>query len=242
MKNRIKLLSIFLCILLTQSSCEKDETETAPAKEYGSVTDSEGNTYKTIKIGNQWWMAEDLRTTKFSDGTSVSQMQDANGWLNPQPYYCIYDNSPQVPGLLYNWYAVMDPRGIAPEGWRIPTDEDWKELERYLEMTAEETDKTGWRGQKEGNSLKIEGYEGWDTYGENWPDNASGFSAIAGGCRLWNGTWGQPGLLSTGFWWTSSEHPNEEAWYRHLDYKRSDIFRYHGSKAHGFAIRCIKNN
>ena len=221
------------------SSCE-EEKETEPVIETSTMTDVDGNVYKTVKIGNQWWMAEDLKTTKFRDGSPIQQMQSATGWTDQAPMYCLFDNNPQSPGLLYNWFAISASPQIAPEGWRIPSDEDWKELERYLGMDGVEADKTSWRGTNEGNDMKIEGTKGWDTYGSNWPENKTGFSAIAGGSRLWDGTWSVPGLLGAGFWWSATEYESDESWYRHLDYKRADIFRYHALKNHGFAVRCIK--
>jgi uncharacterized protein (TIGR02145 family) len=92
----------------------------------------------------------------------------------------------------------------------------------------------------QGEQFKSKGTSGWQRFGDVWPTNSSGFTALAGGCRLPNATFGNPGLFSTGFWWTISEHNSEESWYRHLDYKSKNIFRYHSDKNYGFSIRCIK--
>jgi uncharacterized protein (TIGR02145 family) len=238
-----RILNMFFVISLVVgfSSCEKDsDEEEVKVIETGSVTDASGITYKTVKIGGQWWMAEDLKTTVYRDGSPITQSQTLASWSTDQEGYCIFENNPAAPGLLYNWYAVNDSRNIAPQGWRVPTDQDWKVLEQYLGLNAADADKTGWRGTDQGEKLKSKGTSGWQRFGDVWPTNSSGFTALAGGCRLPNATFGNPGLFSTGFWWTISEHNSEESWYRHLDYKSKNIFRYHSDKNYGFSIRCIK--
>lgn len=229
-----------LLLIIFTNSC-KEEIETLPAFETGQVTDIDNNIYKTVKIGKQWWMAENLKVKKYRNGNAIPQAQSDIVWKDIAAAYCIYYNNANAPGLLYNWYAINDTNNIAPEGWHIPSDEEWKELEMYLGMSPNDADKSCWRGTHEGEKLKIEGTQGWTRFGNVWPTNVSGFTALAGGCRLFNGIWADPGLFSTGFWWSSTEHQGAEAWYRYLDYKNPDVFRSHVSKAYGFNVRCVKD-
>lgn len=229
----------YFCVLILIFSCE-DHTEPTVTKEFGTISDIDGNSYKTVKIGNQWWMAENLKVSKFRNGTPINQSQDPILWQNETPAYCIYENNKTAPGYLYNYYAVNDSNQLAPVGWHIPTDEEWKTLETFLGMSSLETDLVNWRGSGQGDKLKIEAPQGWIVYNNIWGTNESGFSALAGSCRLFNGVYGNPGLNNNGFWWSSSENKTE-AWYRHLDYKTANVFRYFGSKNYGFSVRCIKD-
>jgi len=222
------------------------EEELPPAPETATMTDIDGNVYQTVKVGNQWWMAENLKVTKYRNGDSIEFAQPAENWIDAVGgAYCIYgDNAPNnatTVGFLYNWQAVINTNKLAPEGWRIPTDEDWKELEMFLGMTQTDADKTGWRGTNQGEKLRIEGELGWIRYEDVWATNESGFTARAGGCRLFNGMWGSPGLFHTGYWWTASENADSTAWFRYLDYKNAEVFRYYASMKYGFSVRCVKD-
>ena len=243
-KNSCRYILILSCLLFFSSGCNKTEEE-APALETGSVTDADGNVYKTVKIGDQWWMTENLKVKSYRNGIPIPEVSNSDAWANRSAgAYCIYDNGNSAslpPGLLYNWYAVNDTGNIAPVGWHIPTDAEWKTLEQHLGMSPAESDKLGWRGSNEGDKLKIEGHTGWSAYGDVWATNESGFTALAGSCRLPNADFGQPGLFATGFWWSRSEFQNTEAWYRYLDYKNSNVFRSHESKTYGFSVRCVKD-
>jgi len=234
-------LLIFICMnLLLITACKKEDQEPSPA-ETGTVTDIENNVYKTVKIGNQWWMAENLRVKTFRNGVPIPHAQDFNSWILSTSAYCIYDDNNDAPGLLYNWYAVSDAGNIAPEGWHIPTDSEWMEMELYLGMSQTEADKLNWRGINEGEKLKIKGGSGWTAYDNVWSTNESGFTALAGSCRLFDGKWGDPGLFANGYWWTSSELSRDKIWYRYLDYKEKRIFRSTVPKEYGFSIRCVKD-
>ncbi len=235
---------VIVFIFLSLNSCKPEEEN--PVKETGTVTDIDGNIYQTIKIGNQWWMAENLRVTRYNDSSLITQLTILSNpdtiWANrTTEAYCNFDNNYNpVYGLLYNWYAVSESRKLAPAGWHIPADDEWKELELYLGMSQENTDKLNWRGNNEGDKLKAEGPLGWSFYENVWGTNESGFSALGGCCCVFNGYFGNPGLQSTGFWWSSSLK-DEQAWYRYLDYKNSNIFRYYGPKTYGFSVRCVKD-
>lgn len=238
------LMHVLATVLLFNSSCKKEKKEIEPTPEYSSVTDVEGNTYKTVKIGNQWWMAENLKVKKYRNGNAINEISsDTAMWRKDTlgAYSKIDNSNPAIDyGLLYNWHAVSHSNNIAPEGWHVPTDEEWKVLETHLGISYTEANKTGWRGNNEAEALKIEKYTDWVEYKDTWQTNESGFTALAGGCRMYSGDWGYPGIRHTGYWWSSSSIDNQ-GWYRHLDYKNKNVFRYYANKNYGFSIRCVKN-
>lgn len=238
---KLYVLVVALMIIILPS-CKDDDEPTIPTIERGTVFDIDGNEYMTVKIGNQWWMAENLKVSKYNDGTLIPFVQDPNfGWSNVQDAYCNYNNSSTTTGYLYNYKAVTNASKLAPEGWHIPTDAEWKQLENHLGMNGIELDATGWRGSKEGEKIKMEANTGWAFFEGVWATNETGFSAEAGSCILFDGTSGNPGIQYNGFWWTTSEYSNTEAWYRHLDYKEQRIFRFHGLYNYGFSVRCVKD-
>ena len=244
--NKKKYSSFFILALCSFFiiGCEKKEEVPAAIPETGTVTDIEGRVYQTVKIGNQWWMAEDLRVKKYRNGDYILDIgidpSDSIRWSKDTAgAYCINNTY-----LYYNWYAISsDSTTIAPEGWHIPTDNEWKELEMHLGMSQADADKLNWRGSHEGEKLKIKSRTTgcWKEHGTVWDTNESGFTALARGCRLFNSAWAEPNIACAGFWWSVSESSNKDAYYRHLDYKNSNIFRYSGSKHYGFAIRCVKD-
>lgn len=221
------------------SSCKKEEVSTNTIQ-YDSITDVEGNIYKTVKIGDQWWMAENLRVRKFRNGIELRKTQDEQSWKNKIAAYCKYEDTETNTGLLYNYFTIIDTSNIAPKGWHVPTDADWKKLEQYLGMSESQTDSISWRGSTEGDKLKALGYSGWAKHKDVWPTNETGFNALAGSCRLPDGRFGYPGLFYTGFWWTSTTS-GDSVLYRHLDHKNKNIFRYKASKNYGMSIRCVKD-
>ena len=243
----------FFFILALADSCNKDSASVTI--ETGSVTDTDGNVYKTVKIGRQWWMAENLKVKRYRNGDSVFYIGvtlDSAIWnKNKTGAYYIYDSrdtashnyNGKIFGFLYNWYAISNQKNIAPAGWHVPTDDEWKQLEIYMGMGNDDADKVNWRGTKEGDKLKIQS-GGWtiptDQYNV-WGTNESGFSAIGGGCVMFNGVFGIPGANYEGFWWTASEQ-DTGAWYRYLDYNKANIFRFYGPKSYGFSVRCVKDD
>jgi len=251
--TQISIASILLVICsLIFNACKKSDTK--PVIQTDSIYDIDSNVYRIVKIGNQWWMAENLKVKRYNNGKAILDMTDKTNHIEwdttlTKGAFCKFNDNKSAPGLLYNWYAVNDSNPIAPKGWHIPTDEEWKQMETYLGMSKTDADALGWRGTKEGNNLKVVGDSGWvhaTNMNDVWGDNKSGFSALAGGCRLFktikNIVWGDPGLKYTGYWWTATAQPNSNtAWYRYLDYNKSNVFRYNGQKAYGFSIRCVKD-
>jgi uncharacterized protein (TIGR02145 family) len=236
-RSTLTLMSLFVSLIFF-TSC--DEEEKSEPIQYGTMVDIDSNVYKTVLIGGKWWMAENLRVTRYSNGDPITQVgQSAIDY----PTYSIHPDATTLMGYLYNFEALKNPAGLAPAGWHIPTDEEWKQLESSLGMESSATAKTGWRGTSEGDALKATGVDNWNRYDPVWATNSSGFNALSGSCRLFNGEFGYPGRLYTGFWWTASENQNEtdKAWYRYLDYKSSGIFRQSFSKRYGCSIRCVKD-
>lgn len=240
---KIKAVIFLLAIITLSNACKKEDSGSAFEK--GTVKDVENNVYQTVKIGDQWWMAENLRTRTYKNGVPLLNLSsnDTAAWSQAiVGAFCSYDNSSNSTGLLYNYLAVISDSGLAPDGWHIATDEDWKILERTLSMSEEAANKTGWRGTDQADGLRMSGGEYWNRYEDIWSTNTTGFSALAGGCRLPTGIYSTPtGLRFTGFWWTSSTFNPNESWYRYMDYKSSQIFRSHGNVNYGFSIRCVKN-
>lgn len=235
------LFYLSLSVVILQA-CKKEKIASIERPQFDSIADIENNYYKVVKIGNQWWMTENLKVKLFNDGTPIRNAESDLTWKEAIPGYCVYRNDINAPGLLYNWFAVNDARQIAPKGWHVATESDWQVLEKYLGMPGVEIYKIGWRGTSEGSKLKAEGKEGWLTEVDYWPTNESKFSALAGSCRKQDGTWGDPGLFQTGFWWTASDFKEGKAYYRYLDYKSNQIFRHYDYKNCGFSVRCVKNN
>ena len=238
--NKSVLIQVlFALTIIVCNACKKDEPA-AKILETGTMTDVEGNSYRTVKIGNQWWMSENLKVNKFRNGMPLPKVESNELWKEKKSSACNYNNSATA-GILYNYYAIEDSNKIAPAGWHIPSDEEWKQLEKELGMSNTDVEKINWRGNNEGEKLKKEGFQYWRSSADVWATNESGFSAISDGCRMFSGEFSNPnGPGFMGFWWTSSNN-GDEAWYRHLDYKNANVFRFYGPKNYGFSIRCVKD-
>jgi len=210
----------------------------------GTVTDCDGNEYMTIKIGDQWWMMENLKVTHYRNGDPIPHVTDDSAWAGLSTgASCNYDNDEgnvAIYGRLYNWYAVDDSRNLAPEGWHVPTDEEWKHLEMFLGMSQAEADAFSWRGTDEGGKLKETGTTHWISPNEG-ATNESGFSALPGGYRYNRGRFGSIGIGA--FFWSSTEFDSKGAWLRNLRYDSPQIDRAgNGSyKYYGFSVRCVRD-
>ena len=203
------------------------------------VVDIEGNMYGTVYIGNQVWMTENLKTTRFNDNSVIPLVEDDTTWVHLEtPAYCWLKHDIQyknIYGALYNWYTVETGK-LCPSGWHVPSDNEFMILEMSLGMTQDQAIGTEWRGTDEGSKMKSK--TGWAD-GENGT-NSSGFSGLPGGYR-WakNGAFNGIGMIT--YWW-SSELNEIYGWYRRLDGPNSDVFRSGTSKTGGKYIRCIKNS
>jgi uncharacterized protein (TIGR02145 family) len=195
--------------------------------------------YKTVTIGSQTWMKNNLDVDHYQNGDAIPQVTDFTMWSNlTTGAWCYYLNNENYDiyfGKLYNWYALNDPRGIAPEGWRIPNDADWFNLEKTIGMSQTEAQKTGWRGTNEGNKLKQEGTDNWSS--PNGNTNSTGFTALGGGYRTPDGFFNI--LKDYGGFWTITDNDFLTAWARTLKFSNSNIERMQYDKKYGFSVRCI---
>ncbi|MCK4640962.1 MAG: fibronectin type III domain-containing protein [Candidatus Marinimicrobia bacterium] len=206
------------------------------------VMDIDGNIYQTVKIGDQWWTAENLKVTHYRNGDAIPNITGDTEWNNlTSGAYCNYDNNDNNAGTygsLYNWFAVDDSRHIAPEGWHVPTDEEWKELEIYLGMSQSDADSIGCRGTNEGGKLKETGTTHWNSPNTG-ATNESGFSALPSGYRYYKGTYYHMGQYD--IFWSSTEDSSNNAWVRELRYDNSGVDRGNCDKCCGFSVRCVKD-
>lgn len=206
------------------------------------LLDIDGNLYQTILIGDQCWMAENLKVTHYRNGDPIPNVSDNGIWYGlTTGAYCNYNNDEgqvDVYGRLYNFYAIADSRNIAPDGWHLPTDAEWKQLEMYLGMSQAEADGTGWRGTHEGGKLKEAGTEHWNPPNTG-ATNESGFTALPGGYRVNNG--GFLNMETYAYFWSSSESGAYLSWGRLLSSGIAAIYRYSDSKAAGFSVRLVKD-
>ncbi len=222
--------------------------------------------YKTVTIGSQVWIAKNLEVSTFRNGDAIPQVTSDAEWeaagKNKQPAWCYYDNDAKNGtkyGKLYNWYAVNDPRGLAPAGYHVPTDAEWTTLDNFL-------------GDDAGKKMKsTSGWESWSedlvcTNCKNWNaeyrkktachvckdtrvhgtkahsgngTNSSGFSGLPGGSRDYSGTFHVQGY--NGYWWSASEYYSVNAYYRNLHHLDDYLNSYNGSKGEGFSVRCLRD-
>lgn len=213
-----------------------------------TVTDMDGNVYKTVKIGNQWWMAENLKVTRYCNGDQIELVINNDDWkTRTTGAYCNYRNNEAnvaTYGRLYNWHAVKDSRGLAPAGWHVPSDAEWKQLELFLGMSQSDADRYGQsptpRGSDQGGQLKEAGLAHWINLNRG-ATNTSGFSALPGGYRWTSGDYLDIGYRA--FFWSSTEYSTLYAWYRILYYHYADVGRYNDGGEHcGFSVRCVRDN
>jgi uncharacterized protein (TIGR02145 family) len=241
MKHIIMYCVLMLALLLIMGCNEKS---TEPKGTSTTVTDVDGNVYTTVKIGEQWWMAENLRVTHYRNGEAIVNLTD-NDTLEGTSTgaLCAYDNDTNnvyIYGYLYNGFAIENNRNIAPTGWHVPTDEEWKELEMNLGMSRSEADESDYRGTDEGGKLKETGTSYWNSPNAG-ATNESRFSALPGGYRYNNeGVFG--GLnLNTGFWSSTESEDSTYLAYRYLAYDHSDIYRSFRYKTFWFSVRLTKD-
>jgi uncharacterized protein (TIGR02145 family) len=219
---------IFGFAIALSCSCSKNDD---PKPEI-TATDIDGNVYKTITLGTQTWMAENLKTTRYNDGTIILYATDTSEWLNATTGAFSYYNNDEVNnkdvyGGLYNWYAVETGK-LCPTGWHVPTKDDWYILFKYL------------HGKQGGYKLKEDGTSHWMDPNRS-ATNETGFTALPGGVRdniqakFWD-------MGYIGYWWSSTEFTEEDAYYYGLYTTGTDIFESPGGKNCGRSVRCLKDN
>jgi uncharacterized protein (TIGR02145 family) len=202
----------------------KDASNLNQSNDSNDARESQAQKSEVI-IGAQAWMANNLEITTFRNGDPIPQAASDEAWKiagqNKQPAYC-YNG--ETYGKLYNWYAVNDPRGLAPEGWHIPTDAEWTQLSDYL-------------GGERVAGKKMKSTSGWNNKGNG--TNESGFNGLPGGCRYYNGTFYAQGYL--GYWWSASEYNTGVAYHRSLGHLSGNLDRDDFIKEEGFSVRCLRD-
>ena len=213
-----------------------------PDLAYGTMTDIDGNVYHTINIGTQTWMAENLKTTKYKDGTSIPNVTDSAAWINlSTPAYCWYNNDAatykNTYGALYNWYAVNTGK-LVPTGWHVPTDAEWTTLTNYVTANL---------GTSINVAKALAAATDWTIYSTTGTigcdltlNNSTGFSALPGGNRG-----SDNGAFVVGYygnWWSSTEYLTYSAWSRTMSYRASNVYRNLNYKHSGFSVRCVRDN
>jgi uncharacterized protein (TIGR02145 family) len=225
-KGVIRLFILIPGILLIITlSCKKEEPPPGP------VTDINGTTYKTVKIGDQVWMAENLKTTRYNDGSEIKIITDATAWSGVKTgAYCWYKNDESTYkdtyGAIYNGYAASSGM-ICPTGWHVPARED---LEKLREFTGDSI--------KGGGKLKESGTVHWLAPNKG-ADNSTGFTALPAGMRYFEGSF--TALSSFTGIWSSSDTGAKDLWYMSLYYGDAIFTMGHLTKNHGYSIRCIKD-
>lgn len=237
----LKIPFLIFYIVIIFVGCSKDDAGSTNGKttavfnpdlNYGTLADLDGNVYKTITIGNQVWMAENLRVTTYNDGSPILKITETSEWSKLTiGAYCNYNNTTNLDtiatfGCLYNWYAVNTSK-LAPSGWHVATNEEWNNLIIFLGGPS-----------VAGCKLKEEGTNHWLSPNTG-ATNEFGFTALPGSFRYTNGKFGIFG--NRGFWWSSTEFDvnNSWSWYIYNDYE--NVYRYYNLNQYGFSVRCVKD-
>lgn len=231
--NIYKLLVIAGVMLVSASGCTDNDLlqEKSAVMTYGTMKDQDSNTYKTIKIGTQVWMAENLRTTRYSDGTLIPNVADDKTFhYLTTAASCTYNNenaNSETYGRLYNWYAVSSSRRIAPDGWHVPTESDWAKLSDFL------------GGDKvAGGKLKETGISHWSALNIGASD-MFGFRALPAGTRAEEG---QFSFLGTaGYWWSATQGNDKSALLRGCANSTSSMLLLYYYKEYAFSVRLVKD-
>ena len=195
------------------------------------VLDKDGNNYKTVQIGSQVWMSENLNVSHFRNGDIIPEAKDTAAWVMAsnigKPAWCYYNNDTakgRIYGKLYNWYALNDPRGLAPDGWHIPSTLEYDSLISYL-------------GGINVAGGKMKANWGWDKNGNG--NDESGFAGLPGGYRSNFGPFNFIGLYA--YWWSSSENSTGNAWFYFVNSNDSNINKFRYDEGSGLSIRCVRN-
>jgi uncharacterized protein (TIGR02145 family) len=255
---------IILALTLTLLLCTIINTQ-----ETGTVTDIDGNEYQTVKIGDQWWMAENLKVTRYRNGDAIPTGLSNTQWESTTSgAYAVYphgggETEDDVEGInsneeiitaygkLYNWYAVNDSRGLCPEGWHVPTDAEWTVLVDYVVAQGYPNEWDNPNGA--GNALKsrrqvdsplgapwaTSEHPRWNSHRRHHGLDVSGFSGLPSGYREDTGIFYNFGYSGT--WWSSTEFVGGFVWQRTIYYELSHLIRSNGVKRDGRSVRCLRD-
>jgi uncharacterized protein (TIGR02145 family) len=252
--NTIKILKIGIAaaFFLAAITCTEDPVGPGPVNITGTVTDIDGNVYTTVKIGTQEWMAENLRTTRYNDSTEIPFVTKSSEWYRlPTPAYCYYNNTTNASsikkfGALYNWHVVnpLNPYKIAPKGWHVPDTTEWNTMQNYLITNGYNYDGTTDSNKIAKSMAATTDWKMSTQAGAIGNDlaknNKSGFMALPGGGRYYDGTFLSIG--SDGGWWCTTEGSATGAWLHYLNYNCCNTDGYSGNKSHGFSVRLLRDS
>jgi uncharacterized protein (TIGR02145 family) len=224
MKSPTSILFFGILVLIT-FSCKKEEKPPDP------VTDIEGNRYNTVRIGTQIWMAENLKTTMYNDGTEIPLVANSSDWKSlTTPGYCWYNNdmasNKDVYGALYNGFTVTTGK-LCPTSWHVPTWEEWQQLSEFSGDTI-----TG------GGKLKETGTTHWLAPNKG-ATNSTGFNALPSGIRYFEGSFTAI-LHFTGFWSSTDVGTDDES-FLSLYFGDASAIMNHTSRNNGLSVRCIRD-
>jgi len=209
-------------------SCADDEAKTQNQDQVVSRPDVPTQNGQ-VRIGTQVWMTRNLNVSKYRNGDLIPQVTDPTQWQNlTTGAWCYYDNNAAngaVYGKLYNWFAVNDPRGLAPAGWHVPSIAEYTLLTNFL-------------GGEDIAGNKMKATTGWIPYSGVTSSNSSGFTGLPGGYRNGDATFAAVGYA--GYWWCSTENKTTFAWGHALYYINGYLDTYNYNKTDGFSMRCIK--
>jgi uncharacterized protein (TIGR02145 family) len=239
-KNNFSAVILFIAVFMLSGFLKKDDKNQVKPSASGTVTDRDGNVYHTVTIGTQAWMVENLKVTHYQNGDAISNVTGDKEWSNlTTGAYCDYDNNSNnaaTYGRLYNCYGVNDSRNLAPAGWHVPSDHEWKILEMTLGMSPSEADGLKMRGTDEGFKLKETGRSHW-LNPDTGATNESGFSALPGGIRYSVGPFEGLGIVA--FFWSSKEDSSSTGWYRGIG--GPGVVRGSIDKHWGYSVRCVRD-
>jgi uncharacterized protein (TIGR02145 family) len=261
MNTRKKLYSIAVLLLAIfmfgcsssdnpLSFTEGTSTPTTPTKP-STPTDPTPDpvVFGSVTIGTQVWMAKNLNVTTYRNGDPITHAETADQWMNAaskgEGAWCYYENDTEtgkVYGILYNWYAVIDPRGLAPAGWHLPSDADWQTLEKYLGLNPDDAELClQYRGINQGGKLKEHGTSHWASPNMLGTEEDSGFNALPAGYRTEAGAFTSLGNLAR--IWTTNNCPIDpvQGVIREMSYSESAVYRGGSPKGSGLSVRCIKD-
>jgi len=237
MFKKLILLSLSVSVALTLIcfvSCGDEYDPVLPDGEEPDttiVTDIDGNTYDIIHIGEQVWMAENLKVTRYRNGNLIPYVTTNVVWESLSTGgYCYYSNietNRTIYGNLYNWAAVTDSRNLAPTGWHVPTDAEFQTLIDYLGGDS-----------IAGGKMKTTGTAYWLAPNDG-ATNESGFSAMPGGLRDYTGHC--TNIIYHAYFWTTTSRNTADAWYRRLNYNNAEAERDSYDKGAGFSVRCVRD-
>lgn len=223
----VSLKQISNSITITHTSTGKNTSQPIT---FITLSDTDGNSYPHVKIGEQIWMGENLKTTKYNDGTAIALVSDMVIWDNLiTAGYCWYDNNKDTYantyGALYNWYTVETGK-LCPDGWHVPSDTEWTELTNYLASN----------GHPDTEGLALSATSGWDSK-TNGTD-VYGFTALPAGIHGF-GKFERIGIYA--YWWSATEHSSTQGKLRIIMDFNDLVFEDHNNKQLGFSVRCLKD-